>query len=33
MDLTKLNGDDFLFELSSKLDDEKFGNLQISEKD
>ena len=23
MDLTKLNGDDFLFELSSKLDDEK----------
>ena len=33
MDLTKLNGDDFLFELSSKLDDEKFGNLQISEKE
>ena len=33
MDLTKLNGDDFLFELSSKLDDEQFGNLQISEKE
>ena len=33
MDMTKLNGDDFLFELSSKLDDEQFGNLQISEKE
>ena len=33
IELTKSKGDDFLFELSSKVDGKKFDNLQISSKE